>query len=528
MAVVLGISALSLRADVKMPAIFGDHMVLQQGATLPVWGTAEPGEKLTVTVGAEKAVATADANGKWKVTLPALPNGTPPTTMTVAGKNTLTFSDVLVGEVWLCGGQSNMEFPMSRVLDAKTEMTAANDPQLRLFLVAHRIALTPIEDVKGQWQVCTPDSVRSFSAVGYYFGQRLRTALKEPVGLIGSYWGGTPAQVWMSPDSLEKTPGLGTYADAYKGLLAAYPKGEEDYESQMATATAAQQKWRDDCNHDPAYQAAMKAWVTASTQVTPGQPQPPRPAPPIPQPPMPLGSGPLSATLYNGMIAPLIPYPLKGTIWFQADGNMGHPSDYGLLIQTLIKDWRAQWGAEMPFYYVEMNNMRDMPQTLPVQENNLSLIREQQEAALELPATGVVCSIDLGLPIPEPHFPNKKPVGVRLANLTLNDLYHQPGPVNSPAFKSSHVEGNKIRLTFTNATGLHATTPDGTLKGFAIRAAGGTWLWAQGRIDHDAIVVWNDQVPQPSDVRYAWACNPVISVANGADLPLRPFRTDKK
>jgi len=156
------------------------------------------------------------------------------------------------------------------------------------------------------------------------------------------------------------------------------------------------------------------------------------------------------------------------------------------------------------------------------------LIREQQQAALELPATGVVCSIDLGLPVPEPHFPNKKPVGVRLANLTLNDLYHQPGPVNSPAYQSYQAEGNKIRLTFTNATGLHTATPDGTLKGFAIRTAGGTWLWAQGRIDHDTIVVWNDQVPQPGDVRYAWACNPVISVMNGADLPLRPFRTDTK
>jgi len=368
-AVVWGISANSLWADVKMPAIFGDHMVLQQEATLPVWGTADPGEKLNVTVGAEKGEATADTNGKWVVTLPPLPNGTAPTTMTVVGKNSLTFNDVLVGEVWLCSGQSNMEFPMARVLNATTEIAAANDPQMRLFLVAHHIALTPLEEVKGQWQVCTPDSVKKFSAVGYYFGQRLRATLKEPVGLIGSYWGGTPAQVWMSPASLEKTPGLGSYADAYKGLLAAYPKGQAEYEAQVAAAMTAQQKWMDVCNHNPTYQAATQAWQAASAQAAKGgQPQPPHPTPPIPQPKMPLGNSPLPVTLFNGMIAPLVPYTLKGVIWFQADGNMGHPDDYGLLIQTLIKDWRAQWGAELPFYYVEMNNMRDVPQTVPVQE----------------------------------------------------------------------------------------------------------------------------------------------------------------
>lgn len=530
-----GLATPAAASSLRLPAIIGDHMVLQADAKDAIWGWAKPGAEVKVEWCDPKGNPLAsvagkgDAKGRWRISLPPQKVGTAGELRITAGGDSRTITDVLVGETWLCGGQSNMEFTMDRVLNAKTEIAAANDPQLRLFHVAHHIALTPLDDVPGQWELCTPDSVKSFSAVGYYFGKRLRAALNEPVGLIGSYWGGTPAQTWISLDSMQKTPELQPYAKGSESVRVAYPKGQADFEAQHAAADLTMKKWRDDLSHDAAYQAAMKAWQAASAQATTtGQPTPPPPKPPIPQPYMPPGGPGTPALLYNGMIAPLVPYTLKGVIWFQADGNMGHPDDYGLLIQTLIKDWRAHWGAELPFYYVEMNNMRDVPQTVPVQVNNLSLIREQQQAALELPATGVVCSIDLGLPIPEPHFPNKKPVGDRLANLALNDLYHQPGQANSPGFKSYAVEGNKVRLTFSAASGLHATTPDGTLNGFSIRAAGGTWQWAQAKIEKDNIVVWNDQIPQPSDVRYAWAFNPVVSVANGAGLPLRPFRTDTK
>ena len=229
--------------------------------------------------------------------------------------------------------------------------------------------------------------------------------------------------------------------------------------------------------------------------------------------------------LFNGMIAPLVHYGLKGAIWFQADGNLGDVDEYGTLIKALISDWRAQWYRPLPFYYVEMNNMRDYPQTKPVQYNPLCVLREQQQAALDLPNTGVVCSIDVGLPLPEPHFPNKKPVGDRLAALALNDVYGQKGLVNSPAYKSFDVEGNKIRLTFTSADGLRLM-PGHPFAGFAIKGATGDWVWAQGQIDGQTIVVWNDSVPKPVAVRYAWAANPIVSIQNAAGLPLRPFRTD--
>ena len=234
---------------------------------------------------------------------------------------------------------------------------------------------------------------------------------------------------------------------------------------------------------------------------------------------------PTIAGLYNGMLHGLEPYGIKGVIWFQADGNLGYTNFYGDLIKTLITSWRADWQEELPFYYVEMNNMRDSVQTVPVKYNELSLLREKQDDALQLPGTDVVCSIDCGLPESEPHFPNKKPVGQRLALVALDHLYHFPGPCHGPTYQSFEVEGNKIRVHFKDADGLRIRG-GGETRGFAIRGATGEWVFAQGRVDGQTLLLWNDQVPQPAAVRYAWAANPLISMENGAGLPMRPFRTD--
>jgi len=234
---------------------------------------------------------------------------------------------------------------------------------------------------------------------------------------------------------------------------------------------------------------------------------------------------PMFNQLYNALICPLEPYGIKGVIWFQADGNLGEPKVYGDLIKALISNWRKDWHEDLPFYYVEMNNMRDVVQTKPVQINDLSIIREQQQAALELPKVDVACSIDLGLKEFEPHFPNKEPVGRRLALLTLNYDYGIPAVCHSPAYESFAVEGNKLRLKFTHADGLRVRG-GGEMAGFAIRGATGDWVWAKGQVDGQDILLWSDQVPQPAAARYAWAMNPVISVENAAGLPLRPFRTD--
>ena len=217
-------AANSLWADVKMPAIFGDHMVLQQEAALPLWGTADAGEKVTVTVGTETASATAGADGKWLVKLPPLPPGTAPLTVTVAGKNKLTFSDVLVGDVWVCSGQSNMEFTLAAAHNVATELPKANDPQLRLFHVAHQPSLQPATDVVGSWQLCTPDTAKTFTAVGYFFGRDLRTRLNRPIGLIESSWGGTSATAWTSVSAMQKEPSLHTYVTWHDQAVANYPK----------------------------------------------------------------------------------------------------------------------------------------------------------------------------------------------------------------------------------------------------------------------------------------------------------------
>jgi sialate O-acetylesterase len=237
----------------------------------------------------------------------------------------------------------------------------------------------------------------------------------------------------------------------------------------------------------------------------------------------------MPARLYNGMIHGLEPYTLKGFLWFQGDGNFGNPQEYGELVRTLIRAWRAHWHDDtLPFYYVEMQNYHK-PQESPVEPNPMSLIREAQQGALQLPGTDVAASLDQGIDKPnyEAHFPNKQPLGERLAGLALNNLYGQPGLVHSPQFKSYAVEGKKVRLQFDHAEGLRLRGHGG-LKGFAIRAADGDWVWAQGRIDGQDVVLWSDQVAAPAAVRYAWAFNPILSVENRAGLPLRPFRTDTR
>jgi sialate O-acetylesterase len=309
--------------------------------------------------------------------------------------------------------------------------------------------------------------------------------------------------------------------------VAAYPGGNDQFSKEYDAYMKTMDAWRENVKEDKGFQTALAAWRKEDDAAqAEHKPEPPRPPFPSPTPAEPHGrSAGNPSFLFNGMIAPLVPFGLRGVIWFQADGNMGHPQDYGLLIKTLINDWRAQWKRELPFYYIEMNNMDDYPQKDPVQVNKLSLIREQQQAALELPGTGVVCSIDVGLPVPEPHFPNKKPVGDRLALLALNDLYNQKGLVRSPAYKDFRIEGDKVRIHFTDADGLRII-PGHPFAGFAIKGGTGDWVWAQGRIEGNSALVWSDKVPQPVAVRYAWAMNPVISIENGAGLPLRPFRTD--
>jgi len=514
-------------ADVRLPAVISDHAMLQAGKPIAIWGWAEPGAQVKVAfVGSNGNAlgdfsATADASGKWSGRLPQQKSGTAGhLDITTDKGGSKTVNDVLIGEVWLGGGQSNMVYTIDgkaggdwknpeevaaikqNIIIAQQEADAAQPP-IRYFLVAGYRADQPKDDVRGQWVLGDSKNVATFSAVAWNFAVALEDKAHVPVGLIVSCVGGTPAQSWMSKETLAAT------------LVGA--EVLEHSQQAFVAAQAAQAK----------YVADLKAWTDANpTPELQGQNALSKPNPKgaysAPNPQRPLQPYEEVCRLYNGMIHGLEPYTLRGIIWFQADGNNSYPSEYSELFQALIKEWRAEWNEALPFYFVEMNNM-SKPQTKPVEPNPLSLIREQQHGGLLQPGVAMVAAIDVGTQ--NPHFPNKKPVGQRLAGLALRDCYGQPGPVDSPIFKSFTIEGNKVRLKFDDADGLRVRG-GGDLKGFAIRGSTGDWGWATGKINGQDIVVWNDQIGSPAAVRYAWAWNPIISVENGAGLPLYPFRTD--
>jgi sialate O-acetylesterase len=381
--------------------------------------------------------------------------------------------------------------------DAQRNATEAKGA-LRYFAVVGAKSDVPLDDVKGQWFVAAPDNVGKCFALSWNFAVALNQKLHVPVGVIDSAIGGTAIEPWTPLPELKECPvGPSAIARYQAKLDKVAPEIKAKYDADLAD-------W-------------LKRFPTPELQ------QQNIATKPIPAP----NENNMPARLYNAMIHGLEPYTLKGFLWFQGDGNFANPQEYGELEKTLIRARRAHWHDDtLPFYYVEMQNYRP-PQKDPVEPNPMSLIREAQQAGLQLPNTDVAASLDQGIDKPnyEAHFPNKKPLGERLAGLALSHLYRQPGLVNSPAFKSYSVEGNKVRIKLDYADGLRLRGDKG-LRGFAIRAEGGPWLWAQGQIEGEDIVLWNDQVAKPDAVRYAWAFNPLLSVENRAGLPLRPFRTD--
>jgi sialate O-acetylesterase len=535
-------------ADVRLPTIFGSHMVLEQDIKIPVWGWADAGEAVTVTLGDHTAKTTADATGKWRVDLDPVTTTTTPLTLTVTGKNSLKFDDVLIGDVWVCSGQSNMEFDLGGnwggkpsfggAANAATAVPAANDPQLRLFVVQKKIALEPESDVAGKWEVCTPDSAALFSAVGYFFGQELRHNLNRPIGLIGTYWGGMPAQAFTSLSGLQKDPPFTNYISAYQKDLAGYPKAKAEYPAAMAAYQAKLKEWNETVA--PTYNATLKQWQEAVNQAkTSGQPAPPKPVPstPIPRKPnLPEGAPGTPTVLYNGMIAPLIPYAIKGAIWYQGEANAGNGPEYAILFPRMITNWREKWNeGNFPFLYVQLANYMK-PQVQP-SEGGWAYLREAQLKTLALPNTGMASTIDIGNG-GDIHPKDKLDVGLRLALAAKHIAYGQDLVYSGPIYDSMTVEGNKIRLTFKDTgSGLQMGTPPWTptgvpvpasteLTGFAIAGADKNWVWAKAQIDGTTVVVSSDQVASPVAVRYGWANNPPCNLYNKEGLPASPFRTD--
>jgi sialate O-acetylesterase len=477
-------------ADVHPAHLFADHMVIQSDRPVPIWGTADAGEAVTVTLNLQKQSTTTAADGKWIVRLDPTPAGGP-FEMTIAGKNTVTIHDVLAGEVWLGSGQSNMQFSVGAsptvkayngVTNADAEIAAADHPQLRMFIVKPTLAAEPADDVEGTWEVCSPQTVSHFSAVGYFFARDLQKAVNVPVGVIDSSFGASTAQAWISKSAIDAVPAMSGLMDSFHAAIAGY-------KSRPATAPA------------PVPSAPPGRKSRAPRDPLTDQHNP--------------------TLLWNAMLHPLQPYAIRGVIWYQGESVIGGTAGdllYPTVMETLLKSWRSDWGeGDFPFYVVQLAG-QDMPSNNPT-------IRESQAAILKLSNTGMAVTIDIGEK-KNVHPKDKQDVGDRLSRIALANVYGKPIEYSGPAYDSMTVEGNTIRIKFKHLGG-GLVAKGGDLKTFTIAGADEKFVPATAKIDGDSIVVSSPDVPSPLNVRYAWmnwpdGCN----LYNAAGLPAAPFRTD--
>jgi len=499
---VLLLIAAAARAETRMPAIFSDNMVLQQGIEAPVWGWAEPGRKITVTFAGQTRQAVADDKGNWKVAIGPLAASSQPGELVVsAGDDTLKFSNVLVGEVWIASGQSNMAMSVARSNNSAKEIAdAGNHADIRLFTARRLAAGEPKTDTTGAWVVCGPETAARFSAVAYFFGRELAGRLKTPVGLVHSSWGGTRIEAWTPRPTLEKIPAVKENLASWDERIKQYDPeaAQEEYKKKLAEWKLAAQKAKADKKRAP-----RKPYLSD-----------PRRSPHRP------------AGLYNGMIAPLIPYAIRGVIWYQGESNARGAPAYRTLFPAMINDWRANWGqGEFPFLFVLLANYRAV-QTAPSQPGrNWALLREAQLTALSLPKTGMASAIDVG-DAKNIHPKNKQDVGRRLALAARAIAYGEKLVYSGPIYKSMRRDGGKIVLSFDHVGGGLTARGEKGLKGFAIAGKDKKFVWAEAKIDGDKVTVWAEQVAEPAAVRYGWADNPIGNLYNKEALPASPFRTD--
>lgn len=481
--------SLSARAAITLPAVFSDHMVLQSGKPVPVWGTADANAEVTVAIGGQKKSAKADANGKWSLKLDALTASAEPQTLTIADK---TINDVLVGEVWLGSGQSNMAMTVQSAKDYPASQGAANVPLIRMFTEGSAAAATAQSQGKGAWVVCSAETVGRFSATAYFFGRNVYDALKQPVGLINSSVGGTPIESWISPEAQRASEELKPFFEAVKQEEAAFDeaKVKAGYERQVA-------KWTEDVKKAKAE----------------GKPAPRKPRDPIETRKRKGDVG----GLFNGKIAPLIPYAIRGAVWYQGEANTNgaKPPYYGAQLTLLAKDWRTRWNDEFPFAWVQLPNF-----TKPGE--GWQIVREQMLNALStIPNSGMAITLDIG-EVKNIHPANKQEVGRRLAQWALGTVYHKDvADTSGPLIDKATVKDGAFVLTFTHAKGLNAK---GDLTEFEIAGGDGQWQAADAKIEGETVIVSCKAVAEPKQVRYAWKDNPAASLFNGAGIPASPFR----
>ncbi|HEY8667499.1 MAG TPA: sialate O-acetylesterase [Tepidisphaeraceae bacterium] len=510
-----------VRAEVKVNSLFTDHAVLQSGLKVPVWGTAEAGEDVTVTFAGQTKTAKADEKGKWRVNLEPMEAGGPHE-LTIAGKNTITSRDILVGEVWVASGQSNMEVTTGGALNPAEEIASAKYPEIRMYTVATVVSDEAKEDAGGRWVVCTPETVVNFSAVGYFFARDIYKEIKRPVGIIHSSVGGTWAESWTPWDAMKGEAMLQPMLDHFEELVAKYPAKMEEY--------------------TPKLQAWEKEAARAKEEKTKAPPKPAPPVDPRQQTFRPAG-------LFNGKIAPVIPYAIRGVIWWQGEYNGPRGEQYRTLFPTLIKSWRERWGeGDFPFYFVMLESF-DIP---PGDAAHYDELREAQLlTAKNVPNTGVAVGVDLGEPR-SLHPIRKQEFARRLALIAEHNVYGMKDVVYSgPVFKEMKIEGEKAVLSFDHVDGgqgglvlkdeeqqrprdipLPGQPPMGPYKPlkevptWQVAGEDQVFYGAVARIEGETIVVSSPEVKTPVAVRYGFSDNPTMTLYNKADLPAPPFRTD--
>ncbi len=638
-------------AEVKLPAVFSDNMVLQRDIKIPVWGWASPGEEVTVILGKESATVKADSDGYWRVDLKEHSASSEPIDLVVKGENTITISNVLIGDVWVCSGQSNMAMTVGSCNNSAEEIAGADFPMIRHFKVARKIHLVPVNDVGGNWSVASPQTVGGWTALGFFFARDLYKELNIPIGLINTSWGGTRVEAWISRPAYSKLDGSSADIAKLDELKTTVMQSDDDYDKKLKDFKAAYRKlelletdqahiekysnpelddsgWSEiltpgnweELGHpgldgEVWYRRTVKIpetwagkdlalelgpideidtvyfngifvggmgsikplntdyWNKPRKYVVPGKSvkageaviamrivdQNGQGGPwggakdqmfivsvdeksdltariplsgkwryyialALPDKPAAKTSPNTATVLYNGMVNGLIPYGIKGAIWYQGESNAGNAYMYRVRFPAMISDWRERWGqGDFPFLWVQLANFRSAP--ADPENSSWPVVRESQNETLSLPNTGTALAIDIG-DAKDIHPKNKQDLGKRMALAARKVAYGQDLVYAGPTYKSMKVEGNKIRISFDNIGG-GLVAKDGKLKQFTIAGENKQFVWADAQIDGDTVVVSSEKVAAPVAVRYAWATNPAgCNLYNKEDLPANPFRTD--
>ena len=461
------IYSLGAQATVTLPAIYADGMVLQRNQPIRIWGQADAKEKVKILFAGQQQTVKADAYGRWEVELSPLKEGGPYELQITGKESRIELRDILIGDVWLCSGQSNMQWVVGNVSNAEVEKKNANYPQIRTLNVARRMELTPKDTVSAAWIVCSPETVGRFSGVAYFFARKVYEETHIPIGIINSSWGGTIVETWTSLEAANTLP---------QKRLNPYNK-----EGKLLPPTEYfAQKSRKAVRND------------------------------------------YPSLVYNAMINPLLPLAIKGVVWYQGENNVGNAEPYTDWLACMISDWRQRWNAELPFYIIQLPNFDSMNKKPLWAE-----LRDAQSKALSVPHTHLIVTSDLGEPHDlHPH--NKQDVGMRVALQVLHHDYHRPDIIGeSPAFDRMEINGNKAVITFKyTGPGLEVRSRYGCLQGFAIAGADRKFHWAEAQLKGNQVTVWCPEVPQPVAVRYNWENNPDGNLYNKEGLPACLFRTD--